>query len=98
ASGMRLELDLQALPLAEGLAEVAAVVDKDPRELAATGGEDFELCVCVAAGDRGAAEEAGVVAWIGTVRDPRPGEEPGVSWAGRPPGAAALGGFEHQLG
>ena len=50
ASGVRLVLDAAALPLAAGVAEVARALSRDPAELAATGGEDFELCVCVAAG------------------------------------------------
>ena len=48
ASGVRIELDAAALPLAEGVAEVAAALGVDAAELAATGGEDYELCACVA--------------------------------------------------
>ena len=51
-------IDSNALPLAPGVAEVARALGRDPAELAATGGEDFELCVCVRArparGGRGA--------------------------------------------
>ena len=46
---MRLEVDLERLPLADGVAEVAAQLGVEPRELAAAGGEDFELCACVPA-------------------------------------------------
>ena len=46
-SGVRLEIDLDALPLAPGVAEVAAQLGVEPWELAATGGEDFELCACL---------------------------------------------------
>ena len=49
-SGVTLELDAAALPLAEGVAEVAAALGTDPLELAATGGEDYELLVCVPPG------------------------------------------------
>jgi thiamine-monophosphate kinase len=42
-----LELDLAALPLAPGVRAVAAALGRDPAELAATGGEDYELCVCL---------------------------------------------------
>ena len=46
ASGVGIELDAAALPLAEGVTEVAAALGIEPAELAATGGEDYELCVC----------------------------------------------------
>ena len=42
-SGVRLELDLNSLPLAPGVQEVALAAGRKPRELAATGGEDYEL-------------------------------------------------------
>ncbi|MGZ6695179.1 MAG: thiamine-phosphate kinase [Solirubrobacteraceae bacterium] len=49
-SGVRLEIDLDALPLAPGVAAVAEQLGVAPWELAAAGGEDFELCACVPAG------------------------------------------------
>lgn len=48
-SDVRIEIDLDALPLAAGVAEVAAQLDVAPWQLAATGGEDFELCACLPA-------------------------------------------------
>ena len=45
ASGVRIELDLDAVPLAAGVQEVAAALNQDPAIFAATGGEDFELIV-----------------------------------------------------
>ena len=48
-SAVRIELSLAALPLADGVAEVAAELGVDARELAATAGEDYELCACVPA-------------------------------------------------
>jgi thiamine-monophosphate kinase len=90
ASGVRLALDAAALPLAPGVAEVAAALGRDPLELAATGGEDFELCVCVAPADRAAAEAAADVTWIGEVL----AGDPGVEWAGAS-GAVGWRGFEH---
>jgi thiamine-monophosphate kinase len=48
-SGVRIELTLAALPLAGGVAEVAAELGLDPCALAATAGEDYELCACVPA-------------------------------------------------
>ncbi|HEU4392960.1 MAG TPA: thiamine-phosphate kinase [Solirubrobacterales bacterium] len=43
ASGVGLAIDAGALPLAKGLAEVAAAAGRDPLELAVSGGEDYEL-------------------------------------------------------
>jgi thiamine-monophosphate kinase len=43
ASGVGLYIDAGALPLAKGLAEVAAAAGRDPLELAVSGGEDYEL-------------------------------------------------------
>lgn len=47
-SGVRLELSLASLPLAEGVEEVAVALGADPAVFAATAGEDYELCVCLA--------------------------------------------------
>jgi thiamine-monophosphate kinase len=43
ASAALLVIDADVLPLAAGVAEVAAATGRDPLELAATGGEDYEL-------------------------------------------------------
>ena len=43
ASGVGLRIDAAALPLAEGVAALAAAAGRDPLELAASGGEDYEL-------------------------------------------------------
>ncbi|MGI8946151.1 MAG: thiamine-phosphate kinase [Thermoleophilaceae bacterium] len=43
SSGVRLALDLSAAPLAPGVREVAEAAGRDPLELAASGGEDYEL-------------------------------------------------------
>ena len=88
-SGVAIDIDLDLLPLAPGVADVAAQLGVEPWELAAAGGEDFELCACVAvempshpptarvgvvtAGEPGVTFSAG-----GAVRDPR--------------------GYEHRLG
>ena len=55
-SDVHIELTLAALPLAEGVAEVAAQIGADPRILAATAGEDYELCACVPPAGAQAAE------------------------------------------
>lgn len=42
-SGVAIRIDAGALPLAKGVAEVAAAAGRDPLELATSGGEDYEL-------------------------------------------------------
>jgi thiamine-monophosphate kinase len=49
ASGVELRIDAGALPLAAGLAEVATAAGRDPIELAASGGEDYELLAAIPA-------------------------------------------------
>jgi thiamine-monophosphate kinase len=43
ASGAGLRIDAGSLPLASGVAEVAAAAGQDPLQLAVSGGEDYEL-------------------------------------------------------
>jgi thiamine-monophosphate kinase len=102
ASGVRLVIDAAALPLAPGVAEVARALGTDPAELAATGGEDFELCACLPQQKcqallspaepkpQGVLFPAGLT-WIGEVVE----GAPGVEWRGAPSGADAWRGFEH---
>lgn len=45
AAGVR--IDATALPLAEGLTEVAAATERDPLGLATSGGEDYELLAAI---------------------------------------------------
>lgn len=95
-SGVRIELWLQALPLTPGATEVARALGADPGEMAATGGEDYELCVCLPAG--GSATEPGQASpvngvqltWIGSVTDGPAGAV--FLDAGR-----ELSGFEHSF-
>jgi thiamine-monophosphate kinase len=47
ASGLGVSVELEALPLADGVAVVAAASGREPDLLAATGGEDYELVVAV---------------------------------------------------
>jgi thiamine-monophosphate kinase len=89
-SGACLAVDLDRLPLAPGVADVAAQLGADAAELAATGGEDFELLACVPGEARAAAEAAAPVTWIGEVVSGDPGAR--LSRAGRP---VALQGYEH---
>ena len=50
ASGVGIEIDGAELPVAEGVAEVAAAAGIDELELAAGGGEDYELLVALPEG------------------------------------------------
>jgi thiamine-monophosphate kinase len=89
-SGVRIELALERVPLAPGVAEVARALGQEPAAFAATAGEDFELCVCVPPEARAAAEAAAHITWIGTVAA-------GPAALDLGPGRAALRGFEHEL-
>jgi thiamine-monophosphate kinase len=90
ASGVQLELDTAALPIAPATAEVARTLGITAAELAATGGEDYELLFCAPPERRGAAEAAGAVTWIGRAT----AGMPGVRWRGDP-SAANWRGYEH---
>jgi thiamine-monophosphate kinase len=69
-SGVRIELSLTALPLAPGVAEVGDELGVDPREFAATAGEDYELLVCLPARTTSALSN---LTWIGSVVEGPPG-------------------------
>jgi thiamine-monophosphate kinase len=90
ASGVQLELDSDALPVAEATAQVAAALGITGAELAATGGEDYELLFCAPPEVREAAETAGKITWIGRAT----AGVPGVRWRGDP-SAAQWRGYEH---
>jgi thiamine-monophosphate kinase len=98
ASGVRLDVALAALPLHEGVAEVAAEAGVAPWRLAAAGGEDYELCFCAAAEDRerveAAVAELGAVrvSWVGEVR----AGAPGASFSDERGDAVRIEGYEHR--
>jgi thiamine-monophosphate kinase len=85
ASGVRLELDTTALPVAPATADVARQLGMSAAELAATGGEDYELLFCA---PEGTAVEG--VTWIGLATT----GVPGVGWRGDP-SAAGWRGYVH---
>jgi thiamine-monophosphate kinase len=70
-SEVGLEMSLAALPLNDGVEEVANQLHEDPPRFAATAGEDYELCACIpapaleAALASGATEVGRVVAGAG---------------------------------
>jgi thiamine-monophosphate kinase len=92
AGGVALHIDLDALPLADGVADVARQLGVPAWELAAAAGEDYELCVCVAPADCAATESATPLTWIGTVGD---GPAEVVLCAGGVP--RTVRGFQHRL-
>jgi thiamine-monophosphate kinase len=99
-SGVRLAVELGALPLADGVAEAAAELGVPAWQLAATGGEDYELCFCAGAADRARLQDAlaapgrlAPVSWIGEVR-----EAPvGLELLDEQGGAVQLPGYEHRV-
>jgi thiamine-monophosphate kinase len=97
ASAAQLRVTLERLPLHEGVAEVCDELKRSPHELAASGGEDYELCFCVAPERRASVESAvpttgGVgVTWIGEVL----AGPPGALLVREGGGQVQLRGFEH---
>jgi thiamine-monophosphate kinase len=85
-SQVTLELTLAALPLADGVSEIAAALGVDPLALAATAGDDYELCVCMPEGT-----EAAGVTWIGSVVE----GPPAVNFSDA--GDGGLAGYEHSF-
>jgi thiamine-monophosphate kinase len=89
-SGVRLVVELERLPLAPGVADVARALGQDPAAFAATAGEDYELCVCVPPQARRAVEAAAPLTWIGAVEAGEPELDMG-------PRGASMRGYEHEL-
>ena len=89
-SGVRLELDLGSLPMAAGVAEAGAAAGRDPVELAAAGGEDYELLFTLDETAWEAAERGAGVA-LTRLGDVVAGE--GVALGGT--SAGGLRGYEH---
>jgi thiamine-monophosphate kinase len=101
ASGVTIELELAALPLAAGVAELAAILGEDPAVFAARGGEDFELCFCVSPSGRAGVEAALAqasaatpVTWIGEVVGSGPA---GARFRDLHAPHAGLAGYEHRF-
>jgi thiamine-monophosphate kinase len=75
ASGVELRVDVDSLPLAEGLSELTEQLGQEPWRLAAAGGEDYELCFCVPAHARSRVETAlaelggATLSWVGVVAE-----------------------------
>jgi thiamine-monophosphate kinase len=88
-SGVRIEIDLDALPLARGVADVAAQLGLEPWEPAAGGGEDFELCACLPAG----VDPPAGATRVGSVVAGDPGVELSAGGSAR-----EVRGYEHRVG
>jgi thiamine-monophosphate kinase len=98
ASRVRLQVDLPAVPLELGVREICAELGTPPWQLAATGGEDYELCFCAPPERRerieaavGEVSEIGVT-WIGQATD----GPPGLSLVDEHGEDIHLEGFEHR--
>ena len=91
-------MELTALPLEAGVAEICAELGVPSWELAASAGEDYELCFCCPPADRArvheelAARGGADVTWIGRVLD----GPPGLSLLGERGADVRLHGFEHR--
>jgi thiamine-monophosphate kinase len=90
-SGASLRVRLPDLPLAPGVPDVARAAGRDPAELAATAGDDYELLFTAPPDRRDAVGRAvAEVSWIGEVREGEDVEL--VDVEGR---AVPLRGYEH---
>jgi thiamine-monophosphate kinase len=102
ASGVAIELSLEATPLAPGVRAVASQLGEDPFLFAARAGEDYELCLCAGPASRPGIEAAlaelgndSSVSWIGSVLDLG---EPGVSFRDAAGAViSSLSGYEHRF-
>jgi thiamine-monophosphate kinase len=88
-SGVRVEVDLDALPLTPGVADIAAQLGLEPWELAAGGGEDFELCACLPAD----VEPPPATTRVGNVAAGEPGLALSAGGSAR-----EVRGYEHRVG
>jgi thiamine-monophosphate kinase len=77
ASGVTLQVSADEIPLAVGVHAAALQLGTNPLLFAQSAGEDFVLLVTVDPAARAAAEEAGVIAWIGVAAEPRAGDAAG---------------------
>jgi thiamine-monophosphate kinase len=94
-SGTQLEIELQRLPIDDGVEAIAELAGVLPEQLAATAGEDYELLFTAPANARkdieSAVEKTGTgVTWIGSVRNGS-----GVRLLDARGEAVALSGWDH---
>lgn len=99
SSGVAVQIDAGALPLASGVAEIAAAAKRDPLRMAISGGEDYELLAALPAHRLIEASEAiEAAAETGLTRIGRIAEGEGAEI--RLPGGASLEaeGYDHFAG
>jgi len=89
-SEVLLAIDLDRVPVAPGVAGVAAQLGSDPAQFAATGGEDFELCVCI---DDAAVADIEGLTRVGEVR----AGAGGALFSSRGAAVTGLAGYQHPL-
>ena len=89
-SGVAIEIDLEALPLAMGAANVAEAAGITGPELAATGGDDYELLFTAPEERVRAVESVGELTWIGSVATGS-----GLTLRDRSGSPLGLEGYEH---
>ena len=91
-SEAEVELRLAELPLQAGVEQVAQAAGRDPRELAATAGDDYELLFTSPPEARAEIERAAglPVSWLGRVRAGR-----GLVLFGERDEPVELRGYEH---
>jgi len=96
SSGVAAEIDAGTLPLAKGVAEVAAAAGRDPLRLAVSGGEDYELLAALPA-DRLAEASTTIGEAAETTLTPIGRVAAGAGVAIRLPGGASLEaeGYDH---
>ena len=75
-SGVQLIVEAAKVPLAAGVAEVARAAGREPRELALTAGDDYELLVTIppqrcAEADRAASASGVSLTWLGEAAEGR---------------------------
>lgn len=96
ASGVAMEIEAALLPLAKGVAEIAAAAGRDPIELAVSGGEDYELLAALPEDRLSAASSAlGEAAETTLTTIGRVGEGSGVQIKLPGGGRLEASGFDH---
>jgi len=96
-SSVTVEIDLEALPLARGVAQVADALGVPGWELGAAAGEDYELCACVPEAVTARAEREVDLTWVGRTVGADAGAETGDVRLSDRHGRHALEGFSHRL-
>jgi len=95
-SGCRLEIDLGRLPIAPGVEAVAQAAGRDPHELAAAAGDDYELLVAAPPDRRTAIEQAAAQADVALARLGRAETGTGIVLRTAGGGTLDLSGYEHE--